>query len=68
MSDPIRELLAFMIAKELHALCRCGAPATVECGVSPYPPVCDACSKLQPHARYAWEDLRHAAAIRRLLA
>ncbi len=66
MTDPIRELLAFLVAKELRAICRCGTPATVESNSSCRAPVCDACADTMPEFD-DWRDLKHAPAIRRLL-
>lgn len=70
MSDPIRELLAFLVAREMHALCMCAKPATVFSESSHFGPVCDACrSSNERLASFTdWKDLAHAPAIRRLLA
>ena len=65
----VRQLLAFLVAKELKALCCCGAPATVESHASGWLPQCDACSKVGRSAAFTdWRDLAHAPAMRRLLA
>jgi hypothetical protein len=65
MSDPIRQLLAFMIAKELRLLCYCGSPATQLSDKSHRPPVCDAHADPQFDD---WQDLPQAKAFRELLA
>lgn len=68
MNDPIRELLAFLVAKELNAICFCGSPSTVYSANSRRPPVCDKCRRLPVFERFDdFEDLRHAPAMRRLL-
>lgn len=64
--DPIRELLAFMIARELHAVCTCGAPGTRVSDKSMRYAACDACAAKLPEFD-DWKDLPHAAAIRRLV-
>jgi hypothetical protein len=68
MSDPIKQLLAFMIAKELHLLCYCGSPATQQSQASFRPPMCDQCVKAHGAKWTDWEDLRQAEAFRKLLA
>ena len=69
MEASVRCLLAFLVAKELGCVCRCGRPALVDSNARAWFPVCDECAASEENARFTdWRDLPHAPHLRALMA
>lgn len=66
-TQAIRELIAFIAARELRQLCMCGFPATQLSDKSWRPPYCDECVKKYGSQWDDWRDLPSADRFRALL-